>query len=215
MDDDWVFESPVVDDVHNSPEPDEAAPASRVAVTLNASTEDRLKAVAARASGFGSHALPALRAFLHGEQFFRRTEWDSARTSYERAVELDSTFALAFWRLGTIRGWQGGIGDSLGAVYSQRAAALNRGLPPRESLLIMSDSLMSAAPDITRQVPDSAGREILRRLFSTTERATALYGTDPEAWVALGEARYHFGNGSGRSDSMMFDAFDQCGRAAR
>ncbi len=58
---------------------------------------------ASRSSGIGSRSLPALRSFLHGEQFFRRAQWDSAETSYQRAVALDSTFAVAYWRLGVTR----------------------------------------------------------------------------------------------------------------
>ena len=43
----------------------------------------------------GSHSLPALKAFLQGEQFLRRSAWDSAVTSYQRAIALDSGFTLA------------------------------------------------------------------------------------------------------------------------
>jgi tetratricopeptide (TPR) repeat protein len=162
---------------------------------------------AARASGLGSRSVSALRSFLRAEQHFRRTEWDSARASYEQAVALDSTFALAYWRLGTIRAWQFSTGDSLANLYSQRAAALNRGLPPRESLLVVCDSLMS-----TLSFPhfsDSAGRERRERLFATAERVAARYATDPEAWVALGEARYHFGHGLAVSDAMMLEPFQR------
>jgi tetratricopeptide (TPR) repeat protein len=162
---------------------------------------------AARSSGLGSRSIAALRSFLRGEQHFRRTEWDSARASYEQAVAQDSAFALAYWRLGTIRAWQFSTGDSLANIYSQRAAALNHGLPPRESLLVVCDSLMSTLsfPDFS----DSAGRERRRRLFTTTEGVTARYPTDPEAWVALGEARYHFGHGLGVSDAMMLEPFQR------
>ena len=152
---------------------------------------------AARSSGLGSRSLPALRYFLRGEQLFRRTEWDSARTSYEQAVTLDSTFALAYWRLGTIRGWQFSVSDSLGHAFSQRAAALNHGLPPRESLLVVCDSLQSTLSG--NEILDSAGRERRQRLFETAERVTSRYPTDPEAWVALGETRFHYGHGLGIS----------------
>jgi serine/threonine-protein kinase len=137
---------------------------------------------ATHSSGVGSRSLPALRSFLRGEQFFRRTEWDSARTSYERAITLDSTFALAYWRLGTVRAWQFSTGDTLGHLYSQRAAALNQGLPPRESLLIVCDSLMSIIN--LGQLPDSGARANVQRLFSTADRVTSRYPSDPEAWVA-------------------------------
>ena len=162
---------------------------------------------ASRSSGIGSRSLPALRAFLHGEQFFRRAQWDSAETSYERAVTLDSAFALAYWRLGATRAWKSSMQDSLANAYTQRASALNHGLPPRESLLVVCDSLVRSLGG--GWLPDSTGRQNLRRLFSTTERVTTLYPTDPEAWVALGEARYHFGHGMGVSEEMRFQPFDR------
>ncbi len=162
---------------------------------------------ASRSSGIGSRSLPALRSFLHGEQFFRRAQWDSAETSYERAVTLDSAFALAFWKLGATRAWKSSMEDSLAKAYTQRAAALNHGLPPRESLLVVCDSLFRSLGG--GWLPDSAGRQNLWRLFSTTERVTTLYPTDPEAWMALGEARYHFGHGMGVSEEMRFQPFDR------
>jgi serine/threonine-protein kinase len=58
-------------------------------------------------------------------------------------------------------------------------------------------------------LPDSAGRENLRRLFAATEQVTGRYAADPEAWVALGEARFHFGAGLGVSDVMTLEAFER------
>src|SRR5438445_5754279 len=43
----------------------------------------------------GTKSLPALRAFLRGEQLSRRLSLDSAIEEYDRAVALDSGFALA------------------------------------------------------------------------------------------------------------------------
>ena len=52
------------------------------------------------------------------------------RASYERAVELDSSFALAYWRLGAVRDWQNGSVDSLSRAYYRLAGERNHGLPP-------------------------------------------------------------------------------------
>src|SRR5439155_18804201 len=49
-----------------------------------------------RSAPLGSRSLPALKAFLQGEQFLRRSEWDSALTYHQRAIGLDSSFALAW-----------------------------------------------------------------------------------------------------------------------
>src|SRR3990172_8729890 len=89
-----------------------------------------------RATPFGATSLPALRAFLRGEQQFRRAAWDSAMAHYQEAVGLDSTLALAWRRMSAVRGCGrlGGAGDDLGRTYGLRAGTLNHRLPPRDSL---------------------------------------------------------------------------------
>jgi len=47
-------------------------------------------------------SLPALKAFLEGEVRFRRSQFESAADAFGRAVEADSTFALARYRLGRV-----------------------------------------------------------------------------------------------------------------
>jgi serine/threonine-protein kinase len=47
----------------------------------------------------GSRSLPALKAFLQGEQFYRRGLWNSALARYDQAVAADSTFALPLSRM--------------------------------------------------------------------------------------------------------------------
>ena len=46
-----------------------------------------------RQGSFGATSLTALKAFLQGEQHYRRSNWDSATVYYRRAVEADSMFA--------------------------------------------------------------------------------------------------------------------------
>ncbi len=162
---------------------------------------------ATRSSGLGSRSLVALRAFLRGEQHFRPTEWDSAQVNYEQAIADDSAFALAHWRLGTVRGWVYGINDSLSHAYFLRAGELNHGLAPRESLLVLCDSLMGTLQE--GRTVDSAAEANLRRLFRSAEQLTGRYATDPESWVAMGEARVHFGHGRGITNETTQEAFDR------
>ncbi len=144
---------------------------------------------AVRLASIGSTSMPALRAFLRGEQFYRLTDWDSAITYYERAIALDSGFALAWKRVGTALGWQRAGADTLARYYHDRAGMLNHRLAPRDSLLITADSLASA---MYAGVRDTLWYVHGRRLFATVEEATRRYPEDPEAWYALGEVRYHF-----------------------
>ncbi|HEX5436553.1 MAG TPA: serine/threonine-protein kinase, partial [Gemmatimonadaceae bacterium] len=48
---------------------------------------------AVRTASIGSSSLPAIKAYLTGEQFYRRSEWDSAAAYYRVAIAADSTFA--------------------------------------------------------------------------------------------------------------------------
>jgi eukaryotic-like serine/threonine-protein kinase len=164
-----------------------------------------------RLTSFGSTSLPAVKAFLQGEQYLRRSEWDSALGYYERAVRLDSTFALALRRVSTALGWIRTGYDSLSNAYALRAGAFNHGLPPRDSLLVLSDSLLAAmfkaGPLGVRA--DSGWGSRLNRLFATVEVATSRYPQDPEAWYMLGEALNHFGPFAGRSFQEQLDAFDR------
>ena len=164
-----------------------------------------------RRVGFGSTSLPAIRAFLQGEQHLRRSEWDSALGYYERAIQIDSTFPLALRRASTALGWIRTGYDSLSNVYALRAGAYNHRLPPRDSLLLLSDSLFAslfeAGPLGIRADSGWDGR--LRRFFATLEDATSRYPEDPEAWNMLGEADDHFGAFAGRSYEQQLEAFDR------
>src|SRR5258705_2874266 len=94
-----------------------------------------------RSSSLGSPSFPALKAFLQGEQFLRRSEWDSALAYHQRAIALDSDFVLAWSHAGMAAGWQHAGGDSLSVTYKLHAGALNHGLAPRESLVVAAESL--------------------------------------------------------------------------
>jgi serine/threonine-protein kinase len=143
----------------------------------------------ARLGSVGTSSLPALKAFLQGEQYYRRTAWDSALAAYRRAVQTDSSFAVAWYRMGEVVGWRVAGGDSLSRIYGLRAAALNRGLAPRDSVLIQADSLMEA---LFTGSEDTAWGAHHARLFATLNEAARRYPEDPDVWYELGDASVHF-----------------------
>jgi hypothetical protein len=164
-----------------------------------------------RLIGFGSTTLPALKAFLQGEQYLRHTDWDSALVYYQRAIDGDSTFAPALRRASTALGWIRTGHDSLSNAYAMRAGVNNHGLPVRDSLFIAADSvfasLLSAGPLGVRA--DSAWGIRLHRFFGLLQQITARYPNDPEAWLLQGEADNHLGPFIGRSESDMLQSFDR------
>jgi len=163
---------------------------------------------AVRQSVFAAVDLPVLRSFLRGEQFFRRTAWDSAMAYYQHAVSLDSGFAIGWRRMNGVRGCgrKGFRGDPLAHEFGLRAGALNRGLAPRDSLLITADSLSEA---LFGQLADTVWREHRARLFSTLGAAVQRYPSDPEVWYELGEALYHWPAPGRTTLDGVVEAFDR------
>lgn len=54
----------------------------------------------------GSFSFGALRAFLRGEAAFQRDAWALAEQNFGTALQLDSSFALAAWRLANVKRWR-------------------------------------------------------------------------------------------------------------
>ena len=163
---------------------------------------------AVRRASMGSASLPAIRAFLRGEQYLRRTEWDSAIAAYARAIALDSNFALAQSHIGLTYGWLRFGPDSLARDHALRAASHNVGLGSRDSMLIVADSLRSVA---YAYGGDPQYRAHVTRLFATLRRATSRYEQDAETWYRLADAYFHFGIGPGLSvpEAEILQTFDR------
>jgi tetratricopeptide (TPR) repeat protein len=122
-------------------------------------------------------SLPALRSYLEGEARLRRSEFTEAIAAFQRAVEADSSFALAFYRLGTAYGWTEGLDDTH-LRYVQRAAERAGRLPEREAMLVRVE-LAIAGGD--------------RKVVELANEAVQKYPEDAEAWYLLGDAYFHWG----------------------
>jgi TolB-like protein len=80
-----------------------------------------------------TRSLPALRKYLTGEDFLRRTAYDSAITQFTDAVTIDSTFALAYYRLAVSHMMAGGAFEARKAIdnavrHAGRLGARDRAL---------------------------------------------------------------------------------------
>jgi serine/threonine-protein kinase len=146
---------------------------------------------AMRQATIGARSLSALKAFLRGEQFYRGGHWDSALAHYDQAVAQDPDFALALRRMAQVVDWNPPTRRSYrpAAEYLGRAVALNRGLAPRDSLLLLAESFKLAA-DVAAD-PDA----LVRNLYGTIEvleEAARRHPGDPDVWFELGEVRFHW-----------------------
>ena len=129
-----------------------------------------------RVAALTTDSIEALRAYLQGEQYYRRLNWDSALTAYNRAVEVDSTFSLAHLRRAQVYGWTGGYGSkeshqavAAGVRYAGR-------LSPRDRRLLLGYQLFDQGKP--------AAIDSLRAFVAANPE-------DVEGWFLLGEARHH------------------------
>ncbi|HEX5963522.1 MAG TPA: BTAD domain-containing putative transcriptional regulator, partial [Gemmatimonadales bacterium] len=110
-------------------------------------------------------SLPALKSYLEGEVLFRRSEFQSAADAYTRAVDADSTFALARYRLGL--SWWWSLTDTTQSrphpFYSEVAPIADR-LPRHEAaifraILLRKQDVRAARESLEAEVrrhPDDA-----------------------------------------------------------
>jgi serine/threonine-protein kinase len=164
--------------------------------------------VAVRTAGLRSTSLPALKAFLEGERYYRQASWDSAQAAYRRTLALDSAFVPALRHLALSLWWKDGS-STVHAPYMFRAAALNHGLARRDSILVTIDSSLVALTLPGDSIAPDAQRALAKRLFATLGEAVQLYPDDPEAWYAMGEARYHLARFAGATVPEALEAFDR------
>ena len=162
---------------------------------------------AVRLHSIGSASFPALKAFLQGEQFYRRGEMDSAYGYYDRAVKIDSHFALAVNRRGRSLSWTRDWYTPAAITDLLRAAELNHGLGTRDSLLLTADSL--GADLSLRYRLDKSWWRRSARLFDLLTRATTQYPRDAEFWYELGLARLFYDDNPRATYDHSLEAFDR------
>ena len=123
----------------------------------------------------GTTSVGAYQAYIAGVGYLNRWILDSAHTQFNNALSLDSTFALAHYKLALVYGWES-PGDPEGARHANLASRLGTGLPARERLL------GGYASFANNSWADAC------RVF---EALTKTDSTDVEAWYNLGECSYH------------------------
>lgn len=137
-------------------------------------------ASAAQLSALTTTNLDALRAYLDGVAAYRRGAFQNATPLLSRAVELDSTFALALSALVEADGWHPATTDmrrirGLAWQYRDR-------LNPQDQLFL-SLRLGSRYP---RQTPWT-------ERIADAEHAVQVIPESADAWYYLGDDLFHFG----------------------
>jgi serine/threonine-protein kinase len=139
-------------------------------------------------------SLSALKDYLEGERNLRGGygNFDSAIAGFQRAVAEDSTFALAYYRLGVAAGWAQRPGIS--GPATERALVLGARLDDRDRRLLSAFAAFERglAGDAEQQY-----RAILRD-----------YPDDLEAEFQLADLLYHYNPLRGRSMGEAREPFD-------
>ncbi|MGB5674293.1 MAG: tetratricopeptide repeat protein [Gemmatimonadota bacterium] len=123
-------------------------------------------------------SVEALKAYLEGESHYRRSDFVAAIEAYQRAVDTDSTFAMAHYRLSKSYGWERGDGTEGG--HAETALRLADRLPERERTLVEANVAFL----------DGRVHDVIR----TMEEAVRRHPDDVEAWFLLGDTYYHIGD---------------------
>jgi DNA-binding SARP family transcriptional activator/TolB-like protein len=142
-------------------------------------------------AALSTSSLPALKNFLEGEEALRSSRYAAAVEFYQKAVELDSTFALAWYRISTTADWQ-----SQSALVSQaihKAKSFEARLPSEDRLLLDARTASLAGND-----------DEVERVYNTILSA---HPEDAEAWTQLAETIFHNGRWRGRPIDESRNAF--------
>ena len=131
-----------------------------------------------RAASRATSSLPALKAYLEGEAHFRHGDLEAARIAYERAVDADSTFALAHLRLSHVYGWTESISSERGEEHTVAAERMVDELGARDRAIVEGWAALRRG-DLTA--------------FERVKQATEKYPDDPEAHFILAEYHVHYG----------------------
>jgi len=129
-------------------------------------------------------SLEAYQAYLSGLDRLNRWELGAAQRNFQRAVAIDTTFGLAYYKLSLTRGWLVGTGDSVAQFSIDRALLYSQQLPAHDRAVITAYRFFLLGQN-------AAARNIYEQLLAKNP-------VDPDAWYGLGDAWYH--DAKGRTD---------------
>ncbi len=132
-----------------------------------------------RLSDLTTRSLPALRAYLEGQALYRVGRYVDATQQFERALDEDSTFALA-----------GLAHNQASAWYTSAPRGLRLAWRYRDRLNGRDRTLLDAIARL-RNYPVPASR---RDVLDAMEQVVAHAPDGPAEWYRLGDVLFHFGN---------------------
>lgn len=124
----------------------------------------------------GTTSVDAYRAYSAGVSALNRVDLATAHAMLDTAISLDSSFALAHYKMSVVLGWEN-PNDRRRPLHAEAANRNARSLPPRERALI------------TGLVQSTSNR--WGEACETYAQLLRADSNDVEAWYNLGECNYH------------------------
>lgn len=124
-----------------------------------------------------TQSLEAFRSYLSGVEQLNRWDLAGAQRDLERAIALDTTFGLAYFKLALTRGWVGGTEDSIGHRAIRRATTFSGNLPAHERAVINAHRAFVEGENVE-------ARSLYHKLLARD-------ASDADAWYGLGDAWFH------------------------
>lgn len=147
----------------------------RISGELAASSVGGAKARMTQLASVTTTSWPALKAFLQGESAMQTGRHMAALDAFRRAVALDTTFALAYYRLALAISWADA--SAAGDGYAERAVRFSTRLSSRDRTLLRAFR--------AEGIGDGAEAERLYRAILSQ------HPDDVETWFRLGEVQFH------------------------
>lgn len=142
---------------------------------------------APRFANLASSSLPALQEFLAGRTAQRASRLSEAAVHFRRALQEDSTFALAAMYLADVMDWIGGAGDG---------EAKNLALSLRGRLTAADQAYLTAILG-----PDFPKGSSARRRLEAWGKVVQLTPDRAEGWFGLGDVLHHDGASIGEPEA--------------
>ncbi|MEJ7811916.1 MAG: protein kinase [Gemmatimonadaceae bacterium] len=139
-----------------------------------------------------THSLGALRAYLEGETHFRAGQYSLARESFQRAVDADPPFALAWYRLSLAAEWAGR--RDLQDEAAEQAVRHSERLSEHDRQLLRAF--------VAWRRGDASAEVQYREIVRT-------WPNDVEAWFQLGEVLFHDGPPRGHPITESREAWER------
>ncbi len=136
-----------------------------------------IQATSRKVSDITTVNLDAYQHYFNGEELINRLEFKKAQEELKKAVELDPTFGLAYYRLAYAINWET---DRLGArEYIKKAMSLIERIPEKERYLVR-------ATYMENKEGFEAGIRVLRDMEK-------VYPNDKEMMYNIGDWSFHIG----------------------